>query len=156
MIDIPFSRTDCVAADQEPAALQEYVHALLARQHSLDLLETIHQQINQVWGTLRKLLESSGAASRASQAVRVARAAQAVQANNTYRALEKRREECIAALHQAERRSNAALQTILAIRPQPRFRNNTDFRPSSRAGSNNRPVSGSSRRKVKSACSVRN
>ena len=50
---------------------------------------------------------------RAAQAVRVARAALAAQARNSYRLLEKRQEECIASLHQAELRANAALHGIL-------------------------------------------
>lgn len=94
-----------MAANQEQEVLQHYVRALLARQQALDLLEMIHQQIHQVWARMRKLLDGSGA-----KAARIARAAQA---QNSYRSLEKRREECIATLHQAELRANAALQLIL-------------------------------------------
>jgi hypothetical protein len=155
MIDVPFSQSNYLGTDQEPAALQQYVHALLARQHALDLLDTIHQQINQVWATIRKLLESTGAAVRATQAVRVARAAQAVQAKNSYRSLERRREECIAALHQAERRANAALQAMLAARSTSPSRKTTDFHPSSSGRSNNRLISRADRQKLKSACSNR-
>ena len=155
MIDIPFSQSNYVTAGQEPAALQQYVHALLTRQHSLDLLETIHQQINQVWATILKLLEGTGAAHRASQAVRAARAARAVQAKNAYRSLEKRREECIAILHQAELRKNAAWQTILAAGPQARPGKTSGLQSTARAASDNRLISRPARQKVKNACSAR-
>jgi len=80
---------------------------------------------------MRRLLDGPGAAVRAAKAVRVARATQAAQAQNSYRSLERRREECIAALHHAERRANAALQTMLAAHPQPVSRKTPAFRPSS-------------------------
>jgi phage-related minor tail protein len=153
MINAPFNQSDCTATDRENAALQQYVHALLARQQALDLLETIHQQINHVWSAIRRLLDGTGAAVRAAKAVRVARAAQAAQTQNTYRALEKRREECIAALHQAERRANAALQTILAANPQPASEENTDFPLPPRVRTNDRLACRPVRRKLKSAFS---
>ena len=143
MIDLQFSQSNCVETGQEPEAIQQYVHALLSRQHSLDLLETINQQINQVWVNIRRLLEGTSAAARLTQAVRVARAAQAEQAKNAYRALARRREECIAALHQAERRANAALQLLLASRPK---------RPS-RKSPKLRRVSRTLRRKSRNTCS---
>jgi len=143
MIDVQF-HSNYAGTDNEPEALQQYVHALLARQHALDLLETIHQQVNHVWATIRKLLESTGAAVRPNQTIRVARAAQAVQAKNSYRSLEQRREECIVTLHQAERRANAALQSMLA-----------HAKSSSRAQSTDRLISRPARRKLKSAFSTR-
>src|SRR5271170_3620425 len=147
MIDVPFNQSDCTVADREQQALQQYVHALLDRQQALDLLETIHQQTKQVWSAIRKLLDGTGAAIRAAKAVRVARAAQAAQVQNSYRSLEKRREECIAALHQAERRANAALHAMLAARAQPL--KSTDFPQPPRAQSNDRLSCRSVRRKLK-------
>ena len=107
MIDLQFSQSNCVETGQEPEAIQQYVHALLSRQHSLDLLETIHQQINQVWVNIRRLLEGTSA------------------------------------LHQAERRANAALQLLLASRPK---------RPS-RKSPKLRRVSRTLRRKSRNTCS---
>jgi hypothetical protein len=114
MIDTHYSEADYSIANPEQTVLQEYVRALLARQQALDLLETIHQQIKQIWTVMRRLLDGAGAAGRAAQAVRVARAALATQAQKSYSSLEKRRQECIDALHQAERRANIALQSLLA------------------------------------------
>jgi hypothetical protein len=153
MIDIQFSPSGRMVANREHEILQEYVRALLARQQALDLLETIQQQIKQVWAVMRKLLEGTGSAARAAQAVRAARAAQATQAQNSYRSLEKRREECIAALHQAERRANAALQTMLVAQPQPAFRKTPNFTMLSRARFNEHPVCRPAGRKPKNAFS---
>jgi L-serine deaminase len=155
MIDTPFSQADCVAANPEQEALKEYVRALLARQQALDLLETIHQQIKQIWTVMRKLLDGAGAAGRAAQAVRIARAALAVQAQNSYHLLEKRCEECIAALHQAERRANAALHAMLTARPKAPCRKTRNVPPSSRARHNGRLVSRPGRRKLRNALSER-
>jgi hypothetical protein len=148
MINIQFNQSDYTVAGQGNESLQQYVHALLARQKALDLLETIQQQINQVWSVMRKLLNGPGAAVRAAKAVRAARAAQAAQAKSSYCLLEKRREECIAALQQAECRANAALQTML-IRPQPA---SPDFALSPRILSHAKPA----RRKLKNVFSGHN
>lgn len=129
MIDTPYEPTACRGTNQQQAALQEYVRALLARQQALDLLDTIHLQIGQVWTVMRKLLDGAGAAGRAAQAVRVARAALATQAQKSYHSLERRREECIAALNQAESRANSAFQSVLTTRQTGRV---------SRSGSNRR------------------
>src|ERR1700679_3114848 len=96
MFETPVSQSNCAAQDREHEALQQYVHALLDRQKALDLLDTIQQRINQVWAVMRRLLEHSGAPGGATKAVRAARASQAVQAQNSYRSLDRRREECIA------------------------------------------------------------
>jgi len=152
MIDMTFDHADCTVPSRENETLQQYVRALLARQQALDLLETIQQQINQVWSVIRKLMEGTGAAVRAARAVRVARAAQAAQAQNSYRSLEKRREECIAALHQAERSAHAALQTMLAASPQSESSKSTDFHLSNRSRSNDRLVCRPARRKIKNVC----
>jgi len=113
MIDIAYLQDQTAVADNNNEGLHQYVRALLARQQSLDLLESLQQQIQEVWAIMRRLLDFPGAAAQASQSVRVARAAQAAQAQTSYRALEKRREECIAALHEAERNANNALQNLL-------------------------------------------
>jgi len=154
MIDTILDTADCTVTDRKNETLQQYVRALLARQQALDLLETIHQQINQVWSAIRKLLDGAGPASRATQAIRVARAAQAAQVQSSYRALEKRREECIAALHQAERHANAALQTMLAAQTQPespKNSQNSHFALSPRSKSNDRLACRPARRKLKNA-----
>jgi len=156
MINVSFKQSDNTIAARENESLQEYVHALLARQQALDLLETIHQQVNQVWTAIRKLLDGAGTAVRAAKAVRAARAAQAAQAQSSYRSLEKRREECIAALHEAERRANAALQNMLSTNPQFESRHDFALPLTSRAHGNDRLVGRPLRRKLKNACSGHN
>jgi hypothetical protein len=155
MIDTHYSQADSAVASPDQEALREYVRALLARQQALDLLETIHQQIKQIWTVMRKLLDGAGAAGRAAQAVRIARAALATQAQSSYHLLEKRREECIAALHQAERRANAALRAMLAARSKLPSRKTRNFPPSSRARHNGRPACRPDRRKLRTALSER-
>jgi hypothetical protein len=155
MIDTHYSQTDYTVENPAQEALQEYVRALLARQQALDLLDTIHQQIKQIWTVMRKLLDGAGAAGRAAQAVRIARAALAVQAQNSYHLLEKRREECIAALHQAERRANATLHSMLAARSKAPSRKTRNAPPSSRARHNGRQVCHSGRGKLGLASSER-
>lgn len=142
-----------MATDQKQEVLQNYVHALLARQQALDLLETLRQQINDVWGVMRRLLEIPG---QAGQAVRAARAAQAAQAQSTYRALEKRREECMATLYQAERRANAALQVILAGNRTSATRRNSGFPLLRRGRTLKRLISRPSRRRFKGSLVERN
>jgi hypothetical protein len=156
MIDTHYNQTDYTVANPQQEALQEYVRALLARQQALDLLETIHQQINQVWTVMRKLLDGAGAAGRAAQAVRIARAALATQAQKSYHMLEDRREECIAALHQAERRANAALKSMLAARQKGASGKLRNTSPSSEKKQNGHTVCRSARRKLKAASSARN
>lgn len=153
MIDTHYSQADYVSANPEQEALQDYVRALLARQQAIDLLDTIHQQIKQIWTVMRKLLDGAGAAGRAAQAVRIARAALATQAQTSYHLLEKRREECIAALHQAERRANAALHALLAARSKLSSRKTRNFPPSSRARHHGRLVCRPGRRKLRNAFS---
>jgi hypothetical protein len=137
MIDISLSETRYAGINGQPDVLQQYLRAMLARQQALDLLDSIHHQINEVWAMLRRLLEGSASAARAAKAVRVARAAQAAKAQDSYRTLEKRRADCIAALHQAERRAQAAMQSMLS----------TDAEPLSRPDS----LARSPRRKLKTA-----
>jgi hypothetical protein len=151
MIDTSYDQTNYADANPHQKALQEYVRALLARQQALDLLETIHHQINQVWSVMRKLLDGAGAAGRAAQAVRIARAALANQAQKTYHSLENRRCECVAALHQAERRANAALHAMLATGGKPSSSRKSRSHSSSSGTQNNHSVSRAARRKFKTA-----
>ncbi|MGP8201173.1 MAG: hypothetical protein ACLQU4_16910 [Limisphaerales bacterium] len=155
MIDTHYSQSDYTVAEPEQEALQEYVRALLARQQALDLLDMLHQQIQQIWTVMRKLLDGAGAAGQAAQAVRVARAALSAQAQKSYHLLEKRREECIAALHQAERRANAALHAMLAIRANAPSGKTRELGASSRAQRNHRPTCRSARRKLGNASTER-
>jgi flagellar export protein FliJ len=91
---------------QEQEALETYARALLARQQMLDLLEDMDY--------------ASGAILRRCEQLMAGRctAAQAAQARNFHSLLEKKREDCLAALGQAERRVNAASQAMLAARQQ--------------------------------------
>ncbi|MGD0812415.1 MAG: hypothetical protein ABSA83_02325 [Verrucomicrobiota bacterium] len=155
MIDTHYSQSDYTVAEPEQEALQEYVRALLARQQNLDLLDMLHQQIQQIWTVMRKLLDGTGAAGRAAQAVRVARAALSAQAQKSYHSLEKRREECIAALHQAERRANAALHAMLAVRATAPPGKTREPAASCRAQRSRRPTCRSTRRKLGNASTER-
>ena len=89
---------------QEQEALEHCARALLARQQVLAALTDIDQRIGRDFTQMRKLLAGP------------CTAAQAAQAQNFHAALEKKREECVAALGQAERRLNAASQAMLAAR----------------------------------------
>lgn len=91
---------------RENEALEKFAQALLARQVVLDLLESIDERIGQSRAQIRKLLTEGCGASQASQAY------------DCHSTLEKRREECVAALGQAERRVNAASQAMLIARQQ--------------------------------------
>ena len=156
MIDTHYHPADdAVAADLGQEAVQEYVRALLARQQALDLLETIHQQIRQIWIVMRKLLDGAGPAGRAAEAVRAARAALAAQAQSSYHLLEKQREECIATLRRAERRADAALQAMLKTRSNGASRKTRTLTPSSRVRQNGRTTCRASRRKVGNALAGR-
>jgi hypothetical protein len=148
MIDIELSPANYLTDEPQQVALQSYVRALLARQHALDDLETVQQQINQVWATIRQLVEAKNDG-RATSAASLSRAAEAIRARHIYNTLERRRELGIAALHQAERRANSALQSMLASRVQRQARANADFRTHSRARSTNRLIT---KNKRKSTC----
>ncbi len=91
---------------QEHDALENYARSLLARRQALDLLEAIHQHISLDFARMRQLLAGGCAA------------AQAAQAQSYHRSLEKKRQDGLAALAQAERRVNAACQAMLATRRQ--------------------------------------
>jgi flagellar export protein FliJ len=91
---------------QEQEALENYARALLARQQVLDLLADMDYRIAHDYAQMRQL--------RAGRCT----AAQAAQAQNFHASLEKKRDDCVAALGQAERRVNAASQAMLAARQQ--------------------------------------
>lgn len=91
---------------QENDALENYARALLARQQTLEKLETARERIQEHFAQMRQWLSEGGAA------------AQAAQAQSWHRSLEKMRDECVAALGLAERRVNAASQAMLAARQQ--------------------------------------
>jgi flagellar export protein FliJ len=91
---------------RENEALEKFAQALLARQVLLDLLESIDERIDQSRGQIRKLLTHG------------CDAAQASQAYDCHATLEKRREECVTSLGQAELRVNAASQAMLLARQQ--------------------------------------
>jgi flagellar export protein FliJ len=86
--------------------LENYARTLLARRLALDSLEAIHQLIGRDFERMRQLVAGGCAA------------AQAAQAQNYHRSLQKKRDDCQAALEQAERRVNAACQVMLATRQQ--------------------------------------
>ncbi len=91
---------------QEQDAMDAYARTLLYRQQAVQRLEAVQQEISASWHELRSRLGSGFKASEVAQA------------QNYHRSLEKRREECAAALSLAERRVNAALQAMLAARRQ--------------------------------------
>ena len=91
---------------QEQEALESYARALLARQQAMELLADMDHRVGRDYAQMRQLL-----AGRCT-------AAQAAQAQNFHSALEKKRDDCLAALGQAERRVNAASQAMLATRQQ--------------------------------------
>jgi flagellar export protein FliJ len=91
---------------QENEALEQYAQALLVRKQAFDALEAMDGWLGRDSAQLQKLLADgcSGAT--------------AAQAHQFHRSLEKRRDDCIAALGAAERRVNAASQKMLAARQQ--------------------------------------
>jgi flagellar export protein FliJ len=89
---------------QENQAQENYARTLAARQQVLDLLETISYRIGCDFAQMRELLAGG------------CTAAQASQAQSFHRTLEKKREDCMAALGLAERRVSAASQAMLAAR----------------------------------------
>ena len=91
---------------QEQNAMEHYAQALLVRQQTLDRLAAIERELTAGWQELRGQLAKGCTASRAAQA------------HDYHRALGIRRDEAVGALGVAERRVNAALQTMLAARQQ--------------------------------------
>jgi len=91
---------------QENSALEQYAHALALRQQVLARLEAVQQELGDCWHQLRAQMAGGCQASAATQA------------HDYQRSLVQRREECRLAVGTAERRVNAALQTMLATRRQ--------------------------------------
>jgi flagellar export protein FliJ len=91
---------------QEQEALENYARALATRQQVLNLLTDIDQRISRDFVQIRKLLAEG------------CTAAQAGQAQAFHASLQKKRDDCVAALGKAERRVNAASQAMLAARQQ--------------------------------------
>ncbi|MGH9592816.1 MAG: flagellar export protein FliJ [Bryobacteraceae bacterium] len=94
---------------QEHQATELYVRSMLARQQAADLVESVREQILINQREMNRLLSAGCTASAAFQA-------------STYQcALEKRLDERILALSQAERRVNAAFQAMLSARRQTKI-----------------------------------
>jgi flagellar export protein FliJ len=91
---------------QEQVAMEQYAQALAFRQQAYDRLETVQQELNAGFRDLRARLAKGCAASEAAQA------------GDYHKSLARRRDEFTLALGTAERRVNAALQTMLATRQQ--------------------------------------
>jgi flagellar export protein FliJ len=91
---------------QEHEALEEYIRALLARQQAFNFLAAIDESIGRDFAQMRQLLAGG------------CTAAQAAQAQNYHCSLEKKRDEGVDALGQAERRVNNASKAMLAARRQ--------------------------------------
>jgi flagellar protein FliJ len=91
---------------QEQTAMEQYAQALLARQQTIDRLDAIQRELNAGWQELRSQLAKGCPASKAAQM------------QDYHRSLGKRRDEANLALGVAERRVNAALQTMLNARQQ--------------------------------------
>src|SRR5581483_3699680 len=91
---------------QENDALEQYSRALLVRQQAIDALETARDHIHAHWAETRRQLSGKSSASQLSQL------------QDHSRVLERRQQECVAALRAAERSVNAASQLMLLARPQ--------------------------------------
>jgi flagellar export protein FliJ len=91
---------------QEQVAMEQYAQALVNRQQAADRLDAIQDELNECWRELRGKLAQGCTASTA------------VRAYDYQRLMVRRRDEAIAGLGVAERRVNAALQTMLAARQQ--------------------------------------
>ena len=91
---------------KENEALEEYARALAARQQIVSLLEIMDARIHADWAHIRGLLADG------------CNAAHATQAHSFHRSLEAKRDDCVAALGQAERRVQLASQAMLAAHQQ--------------------------------------
>jgi flagellar export protein FliJ len=88
----------------EQDAMDQYARTLLSRHQAVERLEAVQQLLKAGWQELRQLLAHGCAA------------ASAARMQDYHRSLEKRRDECVAALGVAERRVNAAFQAMMAAR----------------------------------------
>lgn len=91
---------------QEQDAMDQFARTLLARQQAVERLEAVQQRLTAGFHELRHLLSSG------------CEAATAAQMQAYHRALEKQRDECLAAVGLAERRVNAAFNVMLMARRQ--------------------------------------
>lgn len=91
---------------QEQNAMEQYAQALLGRQQAVEKLNAIQKELHASWRELRKQMSAGCSASHLSQV------------NDYHRALENRRNDANTALGVAERRVNAAMQTMLSARQQ--------------------------------------
>lgn len=91
---------------QENEAQEQYARALLVRQQALAAVEAARERIQAHWTETRRVLATSCPAVLVSQL------------QDHYRALEKRQQECAAALRAAERGVQAASQLMLLARQQ--------------------------------------
>jgi flagellar export protein FliJ len=89
---------------QEQQAMEHYVHALLFRQQVLDRLETARERIRLNQQEINRLLAAACAA------------AQLAQASHYARVLERQQADQVTALALAERRVQAAFQSMLSAR----------------------------------------
>jgi flagellar export protein FliJ len=91
---------------QEQNAMENYARTLLARQQAMERLDAVQQQMHAGWQEFRDLLARGCAAGTAARL------------QLCLRALERRREDHVAALGLAERHVNAAMTAMLAARQQ--------------------------------------
>ncbi len=91
---------------QENEALEQYSRALMVRQQAIDALDSARDRIQAHWAETRQRLSSQCSASQLSQL------------QDHGRVLERRQQECVAALRAAERGVNAASQLMLLARQQ--------------------------------------
>lgn len=91
---------------QENDALEQYARALMVRQQALTALEAIRERIQANWVEIRRLLAGPWIGSQASQL------------QDYHCALDRRQQECVAALRVAERGVQAASHAMLQARQQ--------------------------------------
>lgn len=90
----------------EQAAMEQYAHALAAREQAARRVNDTREKLNAVAREIRALLAGNFAASRAAQA------------QDSHRALQQQLNECVAALGLAECQVNVAQNALLAARRQ--------------------------------------
>lgn len=86
--------------------MEQYAQALLGRQQAVEKLSAIQRELHASWQELRKRMSAGCPASHLSQF------------NDYHRALKNHHDEANTALGVAERRVNAAMQTMLSARQQ--------------------------------------
>ncbi len=86
--------------------MEQYAQALLNRQVAAERLNSIQEELDACWKELREHMAKDFSASTVTQA------------HDYHRLVTRRRDEAIAALGVAERRVNAAMQSMLTARQQ--------------------------------------